>query len=1681
MRLTMWNPICGQQLFPVSLFTITLYLLILVTKFFQRCTGESIQIVPHFTSIPPPVSYFISNAPDIPSLHHVDLICRVWPPNSKVYLFGSHLQAPTPSTNNEPTGAPHWSSGHITSPPPPPPPNTIGALLPIPHGLATQRYGLLSASKLQSSSSPASEQSQLTTDLRESIAYESLASAIREHPAAAAGDEVAVMLTVSSLPEARQLELMRLHCLAATAFGRVLSAPFHLTPTNIGDFPSSITSPGSSDGSTTKLYTVEFWINNIAVVDCQLPLNSSPAPLVHFELNGTVIGETALQTDKFRIVERPDKQRLSLLIHKVQPLDVGTYRCAVTNPLTGEKKYSPEVTQLKLIIPSSPVQTRIVVPLASSATADVTGSSGSTRSHKIVVDEGQNITLFCIIQGAPPPTVATYPFDQNTTAHNRFLRDRKFGLLQIINVQPKDAGFYICSDRHISSTAQLLVKPRLRLVTKPEDVRIARLGDRVQFRCATSDPQVTPFWLFNGQPRTSNGDGRDSTLILSNVTAMDLGIYQCVAFRKSDKQALLDEWISASAILALESDKVIRTSDELTMYIPQKPEIAPNPPTPEVTTAELTPQAQVLYDNLAVYLAWQPLNSELSTIGQSKAVEYRVEYSVQIDPVEEAQRHGGSNVSSHVPALIGLVGHEAVKWSEQIPLKQQTTMSFLYVTDTVLKPSKRYRFRVLAVDPSTGVGLVPPSDWSNVVSTEHISSVDPPEIKMVRPLSQGRVHLMWTFDGKGTTSGNRMTHPESVSADPTLGYLALSGAASSSSTFSLEPSSDLFIPEYFLVLARPLIKPKGNSADTFKYGTYWTTQVNGSNAREGMLTGLNRSASYQVIVYGVRGLGDKRRITRFSKAAYVNLATADHTGDGYSLLRALTTNRIMYLLVGGIAALMFFIIFIFILLCLCRQQRDRRLSSQRKKQNGYVQNYKDSNQYVPVSTTDGGVAAACSTGHSNAGTMSNRGPATGMLMMMSNLQSSAFSDHSAQHGQLPNSMSPQQQQQALYLQQQQQQQQADHYAAATAAAASKEMMYMQQHQSVLGSQLHLQQQLSNMSSPQQQQQQHPMTYHPQHHQSHHSLLLPSSAMTGNGGPQITPGNMFQSGTLPGGPRYLKQQGYPAHQFGSQQPLNQTASPVNSLDVNEFYHHHPPQMQSGVYAHQQPQLPPVPHPQTAELPPPHAGVNSGAMHQQMIYYPGSVTSDGVSMKREPPTGGSLQDTAYGTMLQRTQLTGSVMNTDAQAPSIASGGAMSPASQAAAAAAYYHDSQQALHMMQQQYSGRMGTPQVNHALMYSPRQSQQQTASFYQHPSQAVQQQQYPGYYGQQLPPPHPDSMGHTLHGFGPTDGESIYSYFSQQEMSLSNPHQPLNPLPEENQFRSNGASGYVDSSMQTAEINGQGGSGGNGGSPAAPGSHRHHRRRRRKQQQRHPTDLVNGNAEGTTTNDSAEAIVEGQSFVEQSENSHLDEQRALFENDLTSQKRHHSFSGSAMYSDTDPVAGQPNFSTSSYGQPNSAADPGRLTYGRFTGQLPPPNQPPPPPPPPGIAFSLGSPTGLTNGLQMDHHLPPVSLVYPSQLGMHPSMQSDSMSRRFYSGAPDGSGYLSGGTGMGLLVGPPPRIRDYSEYGIPRGIGLPPTPSGVQPQLSHHNSLMGSGNSAAQTHHLNCGNSTMYDGRYREGQA
>lgn len=57
----------------------------------------------------------------------------------------------------------------------------------------------------------------------------------------------------------------------------------------------------------------------------------------------------ASQNEKYRQITRPDGKRISLLIQNFQPRDCGIYRCVAINPLTRERKYSPDAVNLKII------------------------------------------------------------------------------------------------------------------------------------------------------------------------------------------------------------------------------------------------------------------------------------------------------------------------------------------------------------------------------------------------------------------------------------------------------------------------------------------------------------------------------------------------------------------------------------------------------------------------------------------------------------------------------------------------------------------------------------------------------------------------------------------------------------------------------------------------------------------------------------------------------------------------------------------------------------------------------------------------------------------------------------------------------------------------------------------------------------------------------------------------------------------------------------------------------------------------------------------------------------------------------------------------------------------------------------------------------------------------------------
>ncbi|VDN12052.1 unnamed protein product [Dibothriocephalus latus] len=154
---------------------------------------------------------------------------------------------------------------------------------------------------------------------------------------------------------------------------------------------------------------------NVAYVSCNLPPDSQPPPTVHFFHNGTLVENS----DKYKQIHRPGENRVMLLIYPFKEGDEGVYTCRFRNPVTGEEMRSPETVRLGRSVSTRPVSETILLPLAPEDNATHLASN-----RQIHVREGDNVTLFCVMQASPPPQTRTYC---HATEDNNFLVDDKFG------------------------------------------------------------------------------------------------------------------------------------------------------------------------------------------------------------------------------------------------------------------------------------------------------------------------------------------------------------------------------------------------------------------------------------------------------------------------------------------------------------------------------------------------------------------------------------------------------------------------------------------------------------------------------------------------------------------------------------------------------------------------------------------------------------------------------------------------------------------------------------------------------------------------------------------------------------------------------------------------------------------------------------------------------------------------------------------------------------------------------------------------------------------------------------------------------------------------------------------------------------------------------------------------------
>lgn len=171
--------------------------------------------------------------------------------------------------------------------------------------------------------------------------------------------------------------------------------------------------------------------------------------------------------------------------------------------------------------------------------------------------EGESVTLRCSASGKPAPE---YEWSNEKSEDllrrpkDRFIVDKYRGTLLITDLRREDQGIYTCTARNaagfatVQSTLTVVTKPRViefanvtgqqggnsvlvcrAVADPPPDIRFVKQGNREPFRVG---PQTDNKRIFFDQLKDVESGITIATLKISEVSRMDDGLYQCIAYNQ---------------------------------------------------------------------------------------------------------------------------------------------------------------------------------------------------------------------------------------------------------------------------------------------------------------------------------------------------------------------------------------------------------------------------------------------------------------------------------------------------------------------------------------------------------------------------------------------------------------------------------------------------------------------------------------------------------------------------------------------------------------------------------------------------------------------------------------------------------------------------------------------------------------------------------------------------------------------------------------------------------------------------------------------------------------------------------------------------------------------------------------------------------------------------------------------
>ncbi|KAM6933990.1 cell adhesion molecule-related/down-regulated by oncogenes [Xenentodon cancila] len=261
------------------------------------------------------------------------------------------------------------------------------------------------------------------------------------------------------------------------------------------------------DGGQRRFLSVQE--GSTALIECPLPLSVPPAR-PRLRVRGDWID---VSTDDYVVLPSGNLQIIS-----ASAQHQGMYKCGAVNPVTGETVVQSHGTKLSVRHSNLSSSVRLVYPAG-----PVTFS----------MQQSQPLTLECVVSGSSATAAKWFKNGKELTPGPS--HQRQHNNLVFVRLARSDEGRYTCAVETkrglvISANYTVNVLEPVSITAGPGD-QLVSSGSAARFTCVSrGNPSPNVTWLFNANPVPSSHRFQvsGSTLVITDVTSQDGGVYQCL-------------------------------------------------------------------------------------------------------------------------------------------------------------------------------------------------------------------------------------------------------------------------------------------------------------------------------------------------------------------------------------------------------------------------------------------------------------------------------------------------------------------------------------------------------------------------------------------------------------------------------------------------------------------------------------------------------------------------------------------------------------------------------------------------------------------------------------------------------------------------------------------------------------------------------------------------------------------------------------------------------------------------------------------------------------------------------------------------------------------------------------------------------------------------------------------------